>query len=946
MRLVDSVVSGALFLLVCFTALAFGSVYPWAFKTMDVAIFALMVLWLASLPWRGEEDVRELRAASSFYLPILLFVTFCAAQLPGLPPHVLAIGSSAAVSLYEKVLPQWPRQAPYANVDFALKATDTPRVYILPTEKEVEGGAPIPFSPSSGTSGGASNQTNPAASNAAASLQAERHRLPWYGISVSRELGKTAVLKACGYAALFLLVVGYPMGEKKRERRLVRGLLLCVVVTGVLVATLGLVNRTFWNGKILWVLSPADWSASGPTQLRASGPFVNPDDFANYLAMIFPLSLAGIFYNVPLKHTTRVTGFKLVSVAGALLIGLAILVSFSRAGWVAAACGIATFLVLVALPVPRHEEDDDGYPNNRGVLRTPLRWIPLLAGLVMIAGMIFFAVVAVGPTIAHQAAAHLDATVANNPELGMAGRIALWRDSMKMIRDYPLFGVGLGGWPALFPHYRTAPWFPLVYREAHNDYVQLAAETGLLGVMLVAWIVFRIVRSLMRARYEVTPEDWLLLAPIIAAIPVMGVHELVEFCFRIPANAFLFTLLLAIGVRVAWRARRKPARRIPRAGLLTLSVAGSLGVICLILATIVDPAASYPYDVSTPDNGVEALINVLDHPVRSETHFDLPRFMTESAGIAPRLQEFSSAVWLDPINPRPRDRYAQELFLAGQTQEALKQITISVYNAPAGYEHFYLDDRYIPFLTDAVVAAIEDGYKKLLATGDPGGLNGLSAFYAAQGRYGDQAQLLAEYIRTHPSEKPEYGLLMGTAEAYLRAGERSQAEEFFKKTIQEYPSDLGPYQSLITYVYGPSAQLAAAHAIIEQGVSNGVDPAPLYLSLLGLAQAAGDKALIESCLRELLSRQPSTALVLQLGRFYLDSNQPDRAASMFRRATDMDPNSADAFYLLGRAEESDYRYTAADDAYSRAISLAPNNSTYRDAYRAFRDKMKRDSSTQ
>ena len=83
-----------------------------------------------------------------------------------------------------------------------------------------------------------------------------------------------------------------------------------------------------------------------------------------------------------------------------------------------------------------------------------------------------------------------------------------------------------------------------------------------------------------------------------------------------------------------------------------------------------------------------------------------------------------------------------------------------------------------------------------------------------------------------------------------------------------------------------------------------------------------------------------------LTTLYLYNNQPEKAASMFRRASDMDPGIAEAYFLLGSAEQADYHYSAADDAYSRAIALAPDNSAYRETYREFRSKMSRDSAAQ
>src|SRR5204863_9211835 len=61
-RLFDTVVSGAVITLVCFTALAFGAVYPWGFKTIEVAGFVSNVICIASLAIVHEEAGDILRA--------------------------------------------------------------------------------------------------------------------------------------------------------------------------------------------------------------------------------------------------------------------------------------------------------------------------------------------------------------------------------------------------------------------------------------------------------------------------------------------------------------------------------------------------------------------------------------------------------------------------------------------------------------------------------------------------------------------------------------------------------------------------------------------------------------------------------------------------------------------------------------------------------------------
>ena len=55
-------------------------------------------------------------------------------------------------------------------------------------------------------------------------------------------------------------------------------------------------------------------------------------------------------------------------------------------------------------------------------------------------------------------------------ETSLWTRSSFWKDSLAMVRYFPLFGVGLKCWPEIFPHYQRPPWtVGLFAREAHND---------------------------------------------------------------------------------------------------------------------------------------------------------------------------------------------------------------------------------------------------------------------------------------------------------------------------------------------------------------------------------------------------------------------------------------------------------------------------------------------
>ena len=57
----------------------------------------------------------------------------------------------------------------------------------------------------------------------------------------------------------------------------------------------------------------------------------------------------------------------------------------------------------------------------------------------------------------------------------------IWRDTKALIKDYPLFGCGLGGYESCFMRYKSvAPTTTVHY--AHNDYLQVLAELGVFGM--------------------------------------------------------------------------------------------------------------------------------------------------------------------------------------------------------------------------------------------------------------------------------------------------------------------------------------------------------------------------------------------------------------------------------------------------------------------------------
>ncbi|QUH25051.1 O-antigen ligase family protein [Serpentinicella alkaliphila] len=65
-------------------------------------------------------------------------------------------------------------------------------------------------------------------------------------------------------------------------------------------------------------------------------------------------------------------------------------------------------------------------------------------------------------------------------------RVAFYKDSFKIFRDYPIFGAGGGAWKSLYPMYQTQQYFTT---EAHNYYSEILVETGTFGILVISSLI-------------------------------------------------------------------------------------------------------------------------------------------------------------------------------------------------------------------------------------------------------------------------------------------------------------------------------------------------------------------------------------------------------------------------------------------------------------------------
>ncbi len=143
----------------------------------------------------------------------------------------------------------------------------------------------------------------------------------------------------------------------------------------------------------------------------------------------------------------------------------------------------------------------------------------------------------------------LNATRAGASEFSVVTRIEYWQASWQMFLDHPVGGVGLGAFPAVYPGYgrSTAKYERL--EQAHNDYLQLLTDAGLIGAALGGWFLFEIVRIARRQLKKIKnarSRARAIIAGGYTAVTGLLIHSFTDFNLQIASNALLFLFVIAL----------------------------------------------------------------------------------------------------------------------------------------------------------------------------------------------------------------------------------------------------------------------------------------------------------------------------------------------------------------------------------------------------------------
>ena len=317
------------------------------------------------------------------------------------------------------------------------------------------------------------------------------------------------------YFAAVLIFTDTP----KRLRLLVR----TITIFGFFLAIFGLTQSFTSPDKVYWLREMP--------QSQAFGPFINRHHFAGYMELTLAVPLGLVFTGA----IAREKRFIYLFAAG--LMAIALIMTNSRGGLISLFAELLFLVATMGRRRSRHKHKNRESDRPRLRLRSAAAKAGLALALVV---ALFAGVVLLG---GEEALTRMVGSV--NTDDPSTGRAHFWSVTVDIIKHHPLVGTGLGAFGVVYTGYDSRNG---MYRleQAHNDYLQVLSDGGIVGAVLGLFFVVALFR-LGFARRESRDEfrRGVAIGALAGCFGVL-VHSFFDFTLHTPANALLFLVLAAL----------------------------------------------------------------------------------------------------------------------------------------------------------------------------------------------------------------------------------------------------------------------------------------------------------------------------------------------------------------------------------------------------------------
>ncbi|MDD3656684.1 MAG: O-antigen ligase family protein [Atribacterota bacterium] len=325
---------------------------------------------------------------------------------------------------------------------------------------------------------------------------------------------------------LFYIITNSIQQQKKIE-----GLLLILIIVGLVMGIYGIlqyfgIDFNFWKGNI--------------ERQKVMGLFGNVNYFAEYL--ILPIALTiGISLSKK-KIFNRLFLFSALAVMGTTLF-----LTFTRGSYLAIA---VTIPVIISFYYRSTSTEPDKQYYKKIVL--------LFLLLVIVALAIIYIPHPLNKDSTPLGKLRQRVTIENITFGGSTlRRVAIWKFTWMMIEDYPILGSGVGTYDYhtlkyqaeffargnnrdIYPHGKAA--------QAHNEYLQLWSELGIIGLLVFLWLIVSYYRNILKYLSKIKDEEKAITIGLTGGVTAVLVDALFGFPLQLAASISLFWLFIGLTI--------------------------------------------------------------------------------------------------------------------------------------------------------------------------------------------------------------------------------------------------------------------------------------------------------------------------------------------------------------------------------------------------------------
>lgn len=271
-------------------------------------------------------------------------------------------------------------------------------------------------------------------------------------------------------------------------------------------------------GSLILIRDLFDFVLSGDLLLgkQFRGSFFWQNQMAGFLLFLAPILLGLFFYFKKTFHKSLAILMFLISL-------FALVVTYSRGGWLSIFLGLIIFGLIIL-------------KNVKVNLRSKI----VASGAILISLAILLNV---GPV--KKRIVDLRADLSTQRTASGNLRVSVWQNSLKMASDFPIFGVGPGAFGSAYYKYQSDPW--LYARNAHNYSLEIAAETGIPGLLFFTAVLVVVVFETFKNRGKVLNiKKNPLMVGVTVALFASLIHALLDVDFSRISLFAIFWVFLTI----------------------------------------------------------------------------------------------------------------------------------------------------------------------------------------------------------------------------------------------------------------------------------------------------------------------------------------------------------------------------------------------------------------